>query len=160
MKEALTVLLLIIGVLAVRGALSLSRQIRLKKHWKRAQEALREEDLDSAAAALRRCISLMPLWVMARGTLGVILARQGKLDEAEEQLKLAAELQPRRPEGFVELGLFYALHCEGREDDAIGAFVNAAEHAPELAEQIRRDPRLKHLHAHSRFGEIAAAASG
>ncbi len=158
MNEAVTVLLLIAGVLAVRGLISLGRNYRLKKNWMRASEALKENDLDTAAVALRRCISLMPLWVMARGTLGVILARQNKLEEAEEQLKLAAELQPRRPEGFVELGLFYALHFDTRDDDAVGAFARAIENAPELAQQLRQDPRLARLRAHARFEEVTGGA--
>lgn len=127
---------------------------RMKRWWNRAAEALNAGDLDAAAAALNKCVSAMPMWVQARTLLGVVRAKQGKLTDAEAQLKMAAELQPRQAEGHLQLGLFYATQFSDRDDDAMEALLNGLKYAPELRNALSRDPRLLHLRNHPRFPDI------
>jgi predicted Zn-dependent protease len=128
-------------------------QQQLMTHWKEAQRALVEKRIDDAERALRACLELMPLMVMARRALGAVLAQQDRLDEAERELKMAAELQPRKPEGHLDLALFYARYQPDRADDTIHALKEAVVHAPQLREDIFKDPRFAALH---RFPEFAA----
>ena len=147
--------LLVVGGLVLVQVLSrLLRDLRLKRHWRHSQEALQTGDLVRAQAALKKCVALMPLWTPPRVLLGVVRARQGDLSGGEAHLKLAAEFHPRQPEGYLQLGLFYASFCPEREDDAINALSKAVEYAPELRESLAHEPRLARLRRHPRFKEI------
>lgn len=126
---------------------------RLKALWDEAQAALKADRLDEAERALRESLKLLPLLVVARRALGAVLAKQGRLDEAGRELKLAAELQPRKPEGYLDLALFYAQFQPERADEAVDALVAAARHAPDLRAQIAREPRFAALRGHAAFAE-------
>ena len=144
----------VLGVLALRAGMAYSKRARLKQSWRRANEAMKSADFAGAEKALGRCVSLMPLWVPARMLLGAVQAKLGKLTEAEEQLKMAAELQPREAEGHLQLGMFYAVFCPDRVDDAIDAFGAAVECRPELKQHLAREPRLLKLKEDQRFREL------
>ncbi len=134
------------------------RQLRMKRWWSHAQRALEEENLEEAARGLKRCVGLVPLWVPARLLYGTVLARKGELKEAEEQLKMGAELQPRHPEGHLQLGLFYGTFFPDRAEDATASLKKAFEFGPELVETIEADPRLRHLRADPRFARLVQEA--
>ncbi|NJL73388.1 MAG: hypothetical protein HC888_18580 [Candidatus Competibacteraceae bacterium] len=79
---------------------------------------------------------------MARRALGAVLAQQDRLDEAERELKMAAELQPRKPGGHLDLALFYARYQPDRAEDTIRALKEAIVHAPQLREDILKTRAL------------------
>ena len=147
-------LLVVGGLVMVRVLSHTLHDLRLKRHWKQSQEALQADDLPRAEAALKKCVALMPLWTPPRVLLGVVRARQGDLPGGEAHLKLAAEFHPRQPEGYLQLGLYYATFCPEREDDAINALRKAIEYAPELRERLAHEPRLARLRHHPRFQEM------
>jgi len=149
----LCILLLLVGL---QWTVQRIKVHRMKRWWDRAAEALKTGELDAAAAALNKCVSLTPMWAQARTLLGFVQAKQGKLKEAEAQLKMAAELQPRQAEGHIQLGLFYATQFSDRDDDAIEALLNGVKCAPELRNALSRDPRLARLRNHPRFPELTA----
>jgi predicted Zn-dependent protease len=134
-------------------------QQRLMTQWKEAQRALVEKRIDDAERALRACLELMPLMVMARRALGAVLAQQDRLDEAERELKMAAELQPRKPEGHLDLALFYARYQPDRAEDTISALKEAIVHAPQLREDIIKDPRFAALHERPGFAALGDVAT-
>jgi len=149
----LCILLILVGL---QWTVQRIKAHRIKHWWSRAAEALKTGDLDAAAAALNRCVSLTPMWAQARTLLGVVQAKQGNLKDAEAQLKMAADLQPRQAEGHIQLGLFYASQFSTRDDDAMEALLNGVKYAPALRDSLSRDPRLMRLRNHPRFPELTA----
>jgi predicted Zn-dependent protease len=120
---------------------------RLKGLWDQAQAALKDDRMADAEQALRESLRLVPLLVVARRALGAVLAKQGRLEEAAKELALAAELQPKKPEGHLDLAIFYTQFQPERADEALAALVKAAAHAPALRADIARDPRFAALRA-------------
>lgn len=151
MKEYAFGICLLLAIVGFQLAARHLRHRRLRRWWERADEACRNHDYDAAEQALVKCVAVMPLWVPARTLLGIVHANQGKIAEAEEHLKMASALQPRKPDGFVQLGLFYAAHFPDRADDAIDAVAKAIEYDPELSTALAADPRLEGLRQYPRF---------
>ena len=156
MNQIVLAITVVAGLVVVRLGLGNLRKLRLKRCWERASAALDANDLDGAEYALRQCVRLVPLFVPARSMLGVVQARQGKLDEAEKQLRMAAELQPKEAGGYVALGLFYAGLGNERADDAVAALGKAVECAPDVRDKLREDTRLDPLHNHPGFQQLIA----
>ncbi len=145
---------LLLGVLAVRWALGYWRMYRLKRWWALGNEALVAGDLVVAEAAFRTCAKLVPVSSAVRRLLGGLLARRGKLREAEEQLRFGADLEPRNPAGHMDLGFFLALCVPDRTDEAIDAFGKALEYEPDLRETLRKETRLEPLRRDDRFRKL------
>lgn len=82
--------------------------------------------------------------------LGVIYAKEGNLEAAEEQLRLAVELEPGEAKVHLELGKVLAR--AGKTQDAIAEFTRAAELEPGNATTFHVLGIL-----HKRAGETAAA---
>lgn len=152
----IAVLLSIIGFRYYR---SHKAQQQLLERWKEAQRALVEKRIDDAERLLRDCLKRMPLMIIARRALGAVLAQQGRLDEAERELKMAADLQPRKPEGHLDLALFYARYQPERTSDTIRALDEAIKHAPTLREDILRDPRFAPLRDEPNFAALGNATN-
>ena len=105
---------------------------------------LQNEKLLEAEAQLRRTIEQQPLHAEAHYSLGVVLARLGKQDEAERYLAKVDSLQqidqaidaferrtrrnPNDPAAWVTYG--YALSRAGRDAEAIRAFQIALYQGP------------------------------
>lgn len=91
---------------------------------------------------LADCVRLMPLWLPPRFLFGSLLARHGRLGEAEEQFKMAQALQPRDATGFLELGIFY-LTATDRVDEGVAQLREAVAHDASARRKIETDPRLE-----------------
>jgi predicted Zn-dependent protease len=145
MNDMYVGILFLVGIVGMQLAFRYLKQARMRKWWVRAEEACRVGDFPEAEVALQKCVSLMPLWVPPRSLLGVVLAKQNKLDGAEEQLKMVAELQPKEAQGFVELAAFYALFRPEQKSDGLGALEKALAIDPTLREKLAKDERVSAL---------------
>ncbi len=147
-----------LGILALllmyqwgRGRMRMSR---MKREWEIALRAFKDKDLETAQKSLQRCVRLMPTWTPARFMLGGVLAKRGRLADAEEQLKLGADLEPRNPEGHLQLGMFYVVCHPDRADEAIAALERAAACDPSLRDQFAKAPGLEAIKSHPRFQQL------
>lgn len=130
------------------GARYVAVRLRMSKFyscWDDANTALARKDYASAESAFRTCVKLYPLAVEPRHGLSVALAETGRFKEAEDELKLAANLRPRLPEGYVNLGYFYLRWGNNHSDAALAAFEKAIDLSPELRDRLAGDPVLAPL---------------
>jgi tetratricopeptide (TPR) repeat protein len=141
MTEILIGIITLGSLVALQAGLRHRTQRKLAKAWKRAQVELARNNYGEAELQLAECIRLVPLWVPARFLLGAVLVNQGKLEPAEDQLKMAQALQPRDATGFVELGIFYVT-AANRIDEGIANFREALRLEPETLRTLQSDPRL------------------
>lgn len=100
----------------------------------------------AAAQIFGQLVEQRPDWVRAWIELGHALHGQGKLLEAEEALRTALDLDPRRQEVHLRLG-----ELLGRE---LGALDDAREH---LDTAHRLDP---HTHAGARAAALLGILAG
>ena len=142
---------LLLGLILFQVTMRRSRIKRMKRWWELANKALEDNDFSSAEQALTKCVALVPHFVSGRIMLGLTRARQGKLDAAEEQFKMAAHLEPRKSEGHEALAAFYTNFLPERTDDAFEALEEAVKHNPELRSQLAEDPRFVSLRDDPRF---------
>ncbi len=156
-SEILLGICMLLGIVGIQLAFRKFRMRRMKRHWERAAAACESGDFAGAGPALEKCVSLMPLWVPARALLGVVQARLGKLDKAEEHLKMVSELQPRHAEGHIELAVFYVNFQPGRSGDALAALARAVACDPEARKRIELDERLNGLRGADGFRALLAA---
>jgi Flp pilus assembly protein TadD len=142
-------LVLLAGIIGMQMLMRFVRQRRLMRAWQTAEAGLQdgEEGIARAETALRKCLKIEPLWTPARMLLADVLARQGRLEEAEAEHKLSADLHPREVEGHVRLALFYVAHQPERKEDALRALRAALECAPDGDNGFLADPRFIPLHA-------------
>ena len=73
-------------------------------------------------------------FAVARANLGYVLNEQGKLKDAEATLMLAAELDPRNPRTYYNLGL--NLQRQGKNGRAVEAYRQAIKLNPDYAEAL------------------------
>jgi Flp pilus assembly protein TadD len=132
---------------------------RLTRAWKAGHAALENDDLAAAEQAFRRCVKVMPMWPAGRTMLGVTLARAGMLPDAEEQLRFAADLEPKNPEGRLGLVYYYALYDPGNVQALAEAINAAVALAPGLREKLRGDPRLAGVRMDARVAAALAPPS-
>jgi len=138
-------------VVAFQYLMRTHHRYRFNRWWKTANDRLGENDVAGAEEALRRCVRLEPLWAPVRGLLAAALVNQGKLDEAESEYTMVVRLHPKAPEGYMELGFFYALCLRDRTSDAIAAFRKAIDCEPKAREALAKEPRLASLREHPDF---------
>ncbi len=89
---------------------------------------------DSAASYYQKAIAADPNQFESRLTLGLILARQGKQQEAHEQLEAASKLDPNPPNPAAKAQAFRALaqlDCSGNPDAAKQELLQALSLSPE-----------------------------
>lgn len=142
MTEVIMGVMVLMALVGLQTGLRYWNVLRTRKAWEGAQAELSRGNFEAAALNIEKCIGLMPLWLQPRFLLGAVLARQGKLDAAEEQFKMAIALEPRQPDGHIELGVFY-LTAADRTDAAIAAFKEALSCDEKARTRIDRDPRLE-----------------
>ena len=99
-----------------------------------AFDAYRAGDFAGAEAAYRRLLEQNPADVDARMTLGVVLRRLGRLDEAISTLDDVVTAAPGDFRAFANLGL--ALQTAKRLDDAVAAYRRAYRLEPRTIRQI------------------------
>lgn len=155
MAEIFMGVVVLMGLIGLQTGLRYWNVLRTRKAWEGAQAELSRGNFDAAAANIEKCIGLMPLWLQPRFLLGAVLARQGKLDAAEEQYKMAIALEPRQPDGHIELGIFY-LTAADRTDAAIAAFKEAMSCNEDARKRIDRDPRLEDFRRSDAYAQLEA----
>lgn len=148
---------ILIAIVAGRHVVSQWRIRRFQRLWARAQEAVQRENWVAAEAALRDCVRMMPIAGPVHRLMGAVLARRGKLKEAEERIRFGADLEPKNPAGFLELGFFLQARYPDRLDEAIDAFSTAISNAPQLRKTLSEEPRLESLRRNERFRKLLDA---
>jgi Flp pilus assembly protein TadD len=127
---------------------------RFQRRWLQAQDAVHDGNWVAAEARLRECVKMTPIAGSVHRLLGVVLARRGKIAEAEERIRFGAELEPKNPQGFLELGFFLHAFAPDRKEEAIDAFASALKNAPNLRETLSNEPRLESLRECERFKKL------
>lgn len=143
-------------VLAVYIGVRQWGHLRFKKAFEAAQGALQVRDFPVAETHLKKCVKIAPLAVPLRTMLGGVLARNQKLTEAEEHMKMAADLQPRNAESQLLLGVFYASVFSDREDAAFLALERAVELDPNIRGRMAQQEGLDAIRDSTRFRELVA----
>lgn len=147
-KVGSTMTELLIGICSLGGlvvfqmAMRQRSQRRMVDAWEKAQAELARGNHEASAAHLEECIRIMPLWLPPRFALGALLARLGRLGEAESQFKMAQALQPREAEGMIELGIFYITAARSIKE-GVALLRDAVAADPDAAQRIQSDPRLR-----------------
>ena len=147
-------LAILFGVMFLRWVFGYWRRARLRRWWNKGQDAIKLDDLVTAEVAFRECVRLAPIYAPVRRILGRVLARRRKLDEAEDHLRMGAELEPRNAAGHLELALFLAANRPGRAEEAIDAFAKAIEYAPALRKTLSQENSLAPLRHNERFQKL------
>ncbi len=92
-------------------------------------QAFGDWDFERAEEDYKRAIDLDPGYPSAHLQYGLLMASQGRLDEAIEQLEIGKDLDPLAFDlGSVSLGRLYAL--QGSDDRAIAHWEERREMAP------------------------------
>ena len=157
MKSPLFGLAVVLLIIALRSVYMQWKRRRFAMLLRAGAEAVKNKDFACAESAFRGCVRLAPTSAQIRLALGAVLAQRQKFKEAEEQLRLAAQLEPRKPLGHLELGFFLALFAPDRADDAVAAFAEAVKCAPKVRESLAKDPRLAGLRQDPEFQKILEA---
>ena len=89
-------------------------------------------DSESAIAWCRRARELDPANTDTLGTLGFLLHAAKKYDQASRVFSALTDLQPAEPTHWMNLGT--AQRCDGKLDEAINAFTNAAIRGADTAD--------------------------
>ena len=95
----------------------------------------RAGDLDGAIEMLRQLLAQKPDYMLAHNALGVLYARQDKIDQAIEHAKRVCEIAPEDNFGYAILSTL-CLKNDRREE---------AEEALMQANKIRHDAWLKSI---------------
>lgn len=147
-----TVLILLLGgvYIGVMLAWKRFRMHQIKRWWTSGHEAMAGGRADAAAAAFRKCLKAWPSAPNFHEALGTALSHMGKFEEAEQELRMAVDLEPSRAQSHLNLALFYAFAVPGRERDAVEAFVRVRELDPALAGEV-----LAKEHIAARLEDVA-----
>jgi len=97
-----------------------------------ADEFLKADDFAGAERRCRKALELNAKNAEVHSTLGVALARQGKLDEAIRHFSEAVRLEPSHVDAHYSLG--QAMARQGKFDDAIRHFSAVLRLKPDSAE--------------------------
>jgi Tfp pilus assembly protein PilF len=108
--------------------------------WIYAQQ---EKNLNQAFVMVKKAMELQPKNGLVLDTLGYILYRQGKLDDAEGRLKEALHVLPRHASILYHLGLI--AHAQGRTDEAMTAIQRALLLNPDFDDAHEARLLLKQL---------------
>jgi len=140
------------GILLIwRFAAMATKGRRAVRWWNRGIQAIEQADYDSAEQALRRCVRLSPISAPARRLYARALMSHGKIREAEHEVRMATQLEPRNADGFLDLGFFLSACAPERNEEAVEALEKAVALAPNLRGVIAQDERLRPLHELPRF---------
>jgi Flp pilus assembly protein TadD len=157
MESPLFGLAIVLLILVLRSVYMQWKRRRFAALLQEGAEAFKNKDSAGAGSAFRQCVRFAPTSAQVRLALGAVLAHRQKFKEAEEQLRLAAQLEPRKPLGHLELGFFLALCAPDRPDEAVAAFGEAVKCAPQVREGLAKDPRLAGLRQHAEFQKLLEA---
>lgn len=155
MQEVIVGIALLVGLVALQTGMRYWTLHRTRVAWSEAQDHMTRGDFEEAEMALAKCVKLMPLWIQPRMLYGSVLSRLNKLEQAEEHLKLAAELQPKEADGYIELAIFYITVAE-RTEDGIEALRHALEKDPQARHRIDTEPRLRDFRDTDGYAQLDA----
>lgn len=97
-----------------------------------ARDAERQRDVRRAEALYREAVHRDPGYCDAMDNLGLLLRRQGKVDEAIEWYRKSLAVQPTNRAARANLGT--ALRLKGNADEALREYATMFEHDPDDAE--------------------------
>jgi tetratricopeptide (TPR) repeat protein len=132
----LLVLALVIGW--VPGCATSEESVQKSKGYYQEGVASLDHDQQKAFVSFQKAVKLDPRNKEARYGLGHILALQGKLPQAEEELRAATEIDESYSEAYTYLG--QVLEKQGRWPEAIAAFRQA------LTNPLYATPDLARFH--------------
>ena len=135
-SRPLLVLTLLIGWLP--GCATSGESVQKSKGYYQEGVASLDSDQQKAFVSFQKAVKLDPSNKEARYGLGHILALQGKLPQAEEELRAATELDENYSEAYTYLG--QVLEKQGRWPEAIAAFRQA------LTNPLYATPDLARFH--------------
>lgn len=127
----------------------------IRNAWKRGMEAYERKDFGEARTAFGYVVKKHPGWAMARRMFARGLAGLGQHAEAEQELRLAAQLEPRNAEGHIDLAIFLASLPRECHDEALACIETALDVAPNMRTALATLPQLRILHSHPRFRVLA-----
>ncbi|MBM3290835.1 MAG: hypothetical protein FJY92_11855 [Candidatus Hydrogenedentes bacterium] len=128
---------------------------RVRAAWTRGMAAYEQRDFDAVREAFGFVVKKNPGWASARRMLARGLAGLGNHAEAERELRLAAQLEPRNAEGHLDLAVFLASLERARHEEAVSCIETALSVAPDMRAAVATLPQLRSLHAHPRFRDLA-----
>ena len=155
MQEVVVGIALLLGLVALQAGMRYWTLHRTRVAWSAAQDYMSRGDFEEAEVALAKCVKLMPLWIQPRMLYGSVLSRLNKLEQAEEHLKLAAELQPKEADGYIELAIFYITVAE-RTEDGVEALRQALAKDPQARHRIDTEPRLRDFRDSDGYAQLGA----
>lgn len=88
-----------------------------KKYYKRAQQAMGNNDLNTASTFLKKAATLNPYSAKICNDLGIIYEKKGMLNKAREQYKRALDIKPDYAPAYMNLA--FLEEREGNTDKAI-----------------------------------------
>ena len=132
----LLVLVLLIGWLP--GCAISDESLQKSKGYYQEGVASLDHDQQKAFVSFQKAVQLNPSNKEARYGLGHILALQGKLSQAEEELRAATKLDENYSEAYTYLGQI--LEKQGRWPEAVAAFRQA------LTNPLYATPDLARFH--------------
>jgi len=140
--EIISAVLMVLALILFKSGLSYWQMYRLKTCMDTAQHAMQMKDWREACRLLAKGVDMQPGAIPVRVLYAVALAQSSKLAEAEEQLRFAIDLEPKRPDTSFNLGFFLATKHDGRYEEAAAAFRTALRHDPALREMIEKSTDL------------------
>jgi Tfp pilus assembly protein PilF len=131
-----------------------SRKEQIDAHSRKAQEFLKENRPDLAAAEFKAIVDLDPNNLDARGNLGVLLFFHGDYKQAARELQAALKLQPALWKIQALLGM-----SEKRIGQATAARSDLEKSFPELREEkIRVEAGMELIEIYYSSSELDKAA--
>jgi len=140
-----------VGLIVWRFADVYTRRRRVQALWERGVKAYETRNLEEAYTLFARTVKLVPTAAVFRRMLGRTLMDLERLEEAEQHLRLAADLEPRNPDGHLDLAFFLASRAPDRPDEAIDSLTRAVECSPEVRRALAEPGPFASLRQHPRF---------
>jgi hypothetical protein len=112
------------------------------------QQALDEGEIEAAIGWFETAIELAPGLQVARFCLGLCLDEQGRLGDAERELRQARKLEDDPMAAYAHASVLARL---GRCSQALDALERLAPRVPELRDRLREDDEMANLRDHPRF---------
>jgi Flp pilus assembly protein TadD len=114
------------------GVICPTRDPAAMRAYDAGNDAVKQRDIARAEALYREAVQRDPGYCDAMDNLGLLLRRQGKVDEAMEWYHKSLAIQPKNPVARTNLAM--ALRVRGRLDDSLRELEILLEQDPDDAE--------------------------